>query len=142
MATQQELDKAVAELAVKTQKVEGEKIAYQWMKDHVLDFEPTPENSAVIKDYLAKHNMAFTYLNLEQAFLICKTQGHRFKKGMPSPGQPSEEGLPRIPGYMTQFTNRKELDAIPLADFRKWYNGPDSFAFRKRVEAVSNPKRG
>src|SRR5690242_20361418 len=99
MATQSELDKTAQEMTAKTQAAEGERIAYQWMKNHIHDFDPTPENSAVIKDYLAKYQMAFTYLNLEQAFEICKAQGHRFKKGMPSQTEPSEDGLPPVPAY-------------------------------------------
>jgi hypothetical protein len=141
MATQQEVDRAAAELAVKTAQAEEKKVAFEWMKNHLNDYDQTQENSAVLGDYLKKYNLPFTYLNLEQAFLICKSQGHRFKKGMPSPGQQSEDGLPPIPAYMPQFKTKKELDAIPLADFRKFYNGPDAFAFRKRVEFVSN-KRG
>jgi hypothetical protein len=144
MATQSELDKATQELAAKTQAAEGERIAYQWMKDHIHEFDPTPENSAVIKDYLSKNNMSFTYLNLEQAFLICKSQGHRFKKGMPSPGQQSEDGLPPVPAYMlavNPLKTKKDVDALSPADYRKFYSGPDGFAFRKRVEFVSN-KRG
>jgi len=108
-----------------------------WAKRHAEDFDGSPESWAKLDGYLQRFNMAHDDArSLEQAFqFIRSAKGPKVFMS----GSAAESGeLPWIPHFIPQFTTKKELDAIPQEDFKKYYFGPDSAAFRNRIVAVQN----
>ncbi len=137
MGTQQELD---AKIAVAEEK----RVAYEFMASHGI--VQSPRIAEAFGGYLKKYNLGFTRSNLEQAFVVLKAQGFRFSEGSGAQApQTSQDELPWVPDYMlavNPLKTKKDIDALSREDYRKFYNGPDQAAFRKRVEFVANLKRG
>ena len=136
MATQQELDAKIAE-------AEEARVAYEFMSDRGIT--RSARIAEAFGSYLKKYNLRFTRPNLEQAFVVLKAQGFNFSKDAKAQApQASQDEFPWVPSYMLEVSplkTRKDIDALSREDYRKFYNGPDSAAFRKRVEYVAN-KRG
>lgn len=135
MATQQELD-------TRAEKLRWEEVQYKWLRKHLVDFDPSPENAQVLGQYIAQYGLPLTESSLEQAYVVMVARGMSFKK---KAGQSalveSQTGLPPIPKYMGTIESEKDIRAIAPDTFKKWYYGPDGAAFKARIEAVNRRAR-
>jgi hypothetical protein len=51
-----------------------EQSSYAFMKSHIKDFEPSPQNAKILDDYLVENNLPWNQASLEEAFAHCKDQ--------------------------------------------------------------------
>jgi len=76
------------ELLKEKARTEGARIAYVWLKRHILDFDQSPASSKKIQDYLEQHRLDFSEESLEKAFTELKKVGVTFTAA-PAPAAPA-----------------------------------------------------
>jgi hypothetical protein len=100
------------------QKAEIE-IAHKWMRRHSADFEPNPENSKKISDFIKTHGLAEREsnleANLETAFVALTRQGVKFTTASApaATAPPAEAQLPEVPDYMAHIKTKHDIAQIP-----------------------------
>jgi hypothetical protein len=70
----EELDKERAKAREAEEKANGERVSYQFMKNHMSDFNPCEANAQIIGNYIKENNLAWTVDNLEIAFANVESQ--------------------------------------------------------------------
>src|SRR5215813_8621108 len=132
MATQEELE-------IAKQQVEGQRIAYRWMKRHLADFDQSPESAKKISDYMKANGLEFSEENLEKAFQALVAQGVRFTAAAApvTLAAPVADELPSVPEYFPPMNTKKDIRVIPHNTFRELYFGKHGALFRARIEAVN-----
>jgi hypothetical protein len=126
------------------QKTEIE-VAHKWMRRHSADFDPNPENSKKITDFIEAHGLAEREsnleANLETAFVALTRQGVKFTTAAapaaPStPAAPAEDQLPQVPDYMAHIKTKHDIAQIPRDAYKTWYHGKHGHLFRARVTEI------
>jgi hypothetical protein len=62
------------QLEQERQNLLREQSSYMFMKAHIKDFEPSPQNAKILSDYITEHNLGWNQASLEEAFKHCKDQ--------------------------------------------------------------------
>ena len=62
------------QLEQERQNLLREQSSYLFMKAHVRDFEPCPQNARILNDYIVEHNLGWHQASLEEAFAHTKGQ--------------------------------------------------------------------
>ena len=60
------------QLEQERQNLLREQSSYMFMKAHLKDFEPCPQNAKILNDYVVEHGLAWNQASLEQAYSRCK----------------------------------------------------------------------
>lgn len=64
---------------------EGQRIAYEFMQSHILDYKSCTANGLLLNEYLQENNLAFTVNNLEVAFEELKDKLAPVEQKVPEP---------------------------------------------------------
>jgi hypothetical protein len=131
-------------------RAEGSRIAYEWMKKHIRDYEPCDSNSRLVGEWLEKNNLPLSEENLDRAAAAI---GDRLARASATPATPvatpvasaePPDDLPPLPPSWFQIKTTADVNSMSRPEFRRCFHAAPPWGenFRKRVEEIFRRAKG
>jgi hypothetical protein len=125
-------------------RVRGKEVALDFMRSHVLDFEPCVANSQILTAYIQNNNLEWTTENLEAAYEHEKSKLAKPKYREPEPDEAvisadplSDVPLPTDWDPSIPLNTRRDIHNLDASTYRLFYHSVKSGdKFRARINAI------
>jgi hypothetical protein len=120
-------------------KVAKERSSYEFMKNHVADYAPNPQNAAILEKYLEDEGLSFCTASLEEAFRNRReflTPVHNPNATITPTPKSAEELVAATTPWPAFSTVQEIRDMSPKIYREFYYSAKHGLAFRAAVNAV------